>query len=58
MADPIRVAVVGASGRMGREVLKAVAEDEGMQLVAAVDHSDVGTQLVDLLPNIPMPMAW
>ncbi|OMF33829.1 4-hydroxy-tetrahydrodipicolinate reductase [Paenibacillus sp. FSL H8-0548] len=35
----IRVAVAGASGRMGREVVKMVLEDETLQLVAAVAPS-------------------
>ncbi|MBN3527585.1 4-hydroxy-tetrahydrodipicolinate reductase [Paenibacillus apiarius] len=34
--ERIRVAVTGASGRMGREVVKMVLEDETLQLVAAV----------------------
>lgn len=39
MADPIRVAVVGAGGRMGREVVKLALEDQELELVAAVDRS-------------------
>ncbi|MFD0586932.1 4-hydroxy-tetrahydrodipicolinate reductase [Paenibacillus sp. GCM10027627] len=35
----IRVAVTGAGGRMGREVVKMVLEDEALQLVGAVDPS-------------------
>lgn len=35
----IRVAVTGAKGRMGREVLKMVLTDEELTLVAAVDTS-------------------
>ena len=38
----IRVLVSGASGRMGREVVKAVAGDNELQLVGAVDHHNVG----------------
>lgn len=34
----IRVAVVGASGRMGRNLIKAVAETDGLALAAAVDR--------------------
>lgn len=34
----IRVAVAGASGRMGRNLIKAVAETEGLVLTAAVDR--------------------
>lgn len=39
MADPIRVAVIGAGGRMGREVVKLVLEDQELELVTAVDRS-------------------
>lgn len=39
MASAIKVAVIGASGRMGREVVKMVLEDEALQLVAAVSPS-------------------
>lgn len=35
----IRVAVAGAGGRMGREVVKMVLEEEQFELVAAVDRS-------------------
>lgn len=35
----IKVLVSGAAGRMGREVVKAVAGDEGTQLVGAVDKN-------------------
>lgn len=38
MTNAIKVAVCGASGRMGREVVKMVLEDEALQLVAAIDH--------------------
>ena len=34
---PIRVAVHGAAGRVGREVLRAVTEAPGMELVAGID---------------------
>ncbi|MDQ0058159.1 4-hydroxy-tetrahydrodipicolinate reductase [Paenibacillus harenae] len=37
--EKINVAVVGASGRMGREVVKMVLEDETLRLVAAVAPS-------------------
>lgn len=37
-AHPIRIALPGASGRMGRMITKAIAEDETCQLVAASDH--------------------
>ncbi|PZE21922.1 4-hydroxy-tetrahydrodipicolinate reductase [Paenibacillus xerothermodurans] len=35
----IRVAVAGASGRMGREVVKMVLNDDELELVAAVNYS-------------------
>ncbi len=38
----IRVGVVGAAGRMGREVCRAVAADTDLELVAAVDPSHAG----------------
>jgi 4-hydroxy-tetrahydrodipicolinate reductase len=36
MSEPINVAVSGATGRMGREVVKMVLADESLRLVAAV----------------------
>jgi 4-hydroxy-tetrahydrodipicolinate reductase len=44
----IRVAVVGAGGRMGREVCRAVDDAEGLSLVAAVDPSHAGSALDEL----------
>ena len=38
----IRVLVAGAAGRMGREVVRAVCGQEDMELVGAVDVTDVG----------------
>ncbi|MFC5699920.1 4-hydroxy-tetrahydrodipicolinate reductase [Cohnella faecalis] len=47
MSERIKVAVAGAGGRMGREVVKMVLEDEELQLVAAIARSagpvDAGT---------------
>ncbi len=43
--DVIRVAVSGAAGRMGREVVKAVQAAEGLLLVAAIDHHGIGTDI-------------
>ncbi|WP_055107794.1 4-hydroxy-tetrahydrodipicolinate reductase [Paenibacillus ihumii] len=43
MTEQIRVAVAGAGGRMGKEVVKMVLEDPGLRLVAAVNLSDEGT---------------
>lgn len=41
MSD-IRVLVVGACGKMGREVIKAVTAADGMSVVAAVDLAHIG----------------
>jgi 4-hydroxy-tetrahydrodipicolinate reductase len=38
----IRVAVTGAAGRMGREVVRAVLEADGLELAAAVDTQELG----------------
>lgn len=45
----IRVGVVGATGRMGREVCRAVAADPDLLLVAAVSHSAAGSTLDDTI---------
>jgi 4-hydroxy-tetrahydrodipicolinate reductase len=42
MSQRIKVAVSGAGGRMGREVVKMVLEDAGLELVAAIDMGPVG----------------
>ncbi|OXM16615.1 4-hydroxy-tetrahydrodipicolinate reductase [Paenibacillus herberti] len=39
MTTPIKVAVAGASGRMGREVVKMVLQDEQLQLTGAMSPS-------------------
>ncbi|GIH05986.1 4-hydroxy-tetrahydrodipicolinate reductase [Rhizocola hellebori] len=38
--EPIRVGVVGARGRMGQEVCKAVDAADGLDLVAMIDQGD------------------
>ncbi len=43
----IRVLVTGAAGKMGSEVVKAVTDAEGMQVVAAVDPGVSGCFVVD-----------
>ncbi|WP_435925301.1 4-hydroxy-tetrahydrodipicolinate reductase [Paenibacillus sp. DYY-L-2] len=42
MGDKIRVAVAGAAGRMGKEVVKMVLTDPDLELVAAISISDEG----------------
>ena len=41
-----KVAVVGAGGRMGQEVCRAVSDAEDLELVAAVDPNHVGEHAV------------
>jgi 4-hydroxy-tetrahydrodipicolinate reductase len=51
---PTLVAVAGACGRMGREVVRAVHEAEGMELVAAVDHSEIGRPIDEVIGIDPI----
>ena len=46
MSDPIKVGVLGARGRVGQEVCKAVRAAEDMELVAEVDADDEVDALV------------
>jgi 4-hydroxy-tetrahydrodipicolinate reductase len=41
----IRVAVLGAAGRMGQMVCRAVADDADLALVAAIDHESGGAPI-------------
>lgn len=43
--QPIRVAVLGATGRMGAEVCRAVSADPALRLVAGVDPGRAGDDL-------------
>ena len=45
----IRVGVVGAAGRMGREICRAVTADPALELVAAVDPSHAGQTIEGLV---------
>ncbi|MGH9016135.1 MAG: 4-hydroxy-tetrahydrodipicolinate reductase [Acidimicrobiales bacterium] len=45
MSVPLKVGVLGAGGRMGREVCRAVADDPALALVAAVDPHHAGIDL-------------
>ncbi len=45
----IRVGVVGAGGRMGREVCRAVVDDPGLRLVAAIDVRAVNVSVGELI---------
>jgi 4-hydroxy-tetrahydrodipicolinate reductase len=39
MSGPVRIAVVGAAGKMGRAIVRAIAETEGVRLGAAIDRA-------------------
>lgn len=45
MTNIIKVAVSGACGRMGKEVIKAVNSSENMEVVAAIDITNVGNDI-------------
>jgi len=45
----IRVAVAGAAGRMGQEVVRAIHGAEGMEVVAAIDRKRVGEDIGELV---------
>jgi 4-hydroxy-tetrahydrodipicolinate reductase len=48
----MRVAVVGASGRMGGEVIRAVDTTDDLELVAALGSSDPLSQIVDARADV------
>ena len=41
----IKVAVAGAKGRMGSQVVRGILDNKKMELVAAFDPSGVGAEL-------------
>lgn len=43
MPDKIKVVVLGARGKMGETVCRAVLADADLELVGAVDNTDIGT---------------
>jgi 4-hydroxy-tetrahydrodipicolinate reductase len=48
---PIRLAIVGAAGRMGRRIVALAAEDRAVRVVAAVEgagHADIGRDAGEL----------
>jgi 4-hydroxy-tetrahydrodipicolinate reductase len=53
----VRIAVFGAGGKMGRAIVRAVAEAEGAVLAAAIEHSDYpylaadASQMAGLTPS-------
>ncbi len=55
--EPIRVAVAGAAGRMGRETCRAIWAAPDMELVAALDILQVATPLEELADLSGCPLA-
>lgn len=57
--NPIKVAVSGACGRMGRQVCRAVLEDRELELTAAFDEQERGSELGRVLegPELGMKVA-
>jgi 4-hydroxy-tetrahydrodipicolinate reductase len=55
--DQIRVIVLGAAGRMGKEVVRAVCSQQDMKLVAAVDHNGLGRDAGSLAGIEPVGAA-
>lgn len=53
----IRVALAGATGKMGREVVKTLQETDGMQLVAATGRRGVGEDVGTLVGLPPVGVA-
>ncbi|AMO84981.1 Dihydrodipicolinate reductase [Solibacillus isronensis B3W22] len=48
----IRVAIAGARGKMGTEAVHTIMNNDGMELVSALDYKEVGTSL-GLLEEFP-----
>ncbi|WP_129360592.1 MULTISPECIES: 4-hydroxy-tetrahydrodipicolinate reductase [Micrococcaceae] len=61
MTDVIKVAVLGAAGRMGSEAVKAVKNAEDMELVAALGSQDrledLGKSGADVVVDLTVPSA-
>lgn len=47
----IKVAVTGALGKVGREVINAVSENKEIKLVAAIDKFEIGKDIGEILFN-------
>ncbi|MDA8096600.1 MAG: 4-hydroxy-tetrahydrodipicolinate reductase [Desulforudis sp.] len=53
----IRVAVSGAAGRMGQEVVRAVSKEKGIELVGAVDVHQFGKDAGEVAGIAPLGVA-
>lgn len=56
MAAVIRIALAGASGKMGLEVVRTLADADGMELVAAISRRGTGED-VGVLAGLPQPLG-
>jgi len=56
-AEPIKVVVNGALGKMGREVVSAVCNEEGLQLVGVVELKATQKQLQLLDASVSVPFS-
>lgn len=55
--DPIRVAVIGAHGRMGKQTVDAVQEADGLELVAQLGRGDSLESLLDLNLDVAVELT-
>lgn len=55
--NDIRVAVIGAQGRMGSNAVQAIEEAAGLELVAALGSSDPLEQVLDARPDVVVELT-
>lgn len=55
--NDIRVAVIGAQGRMGSNAVQAIEEAAGLELVAALGRSDPLEQVLDARPDVVVELT-
>jgi aspartate-semialdehyde dehydrogenase len=55
--QPIEVAVLGATGRVGIEYLNMLKDHPWFKVVEATGNSKVGAKLGDVVPNLPSTMS-
>lgn len=53
MARPIKIVIVGALGKMGRETTRAVSQRNDMEIVGLVDVAKAGTAFAELVGTGP-----
>lgn len=52
----MKIAVAGAAGRMGREVCRTVALEDGLELACAFDPAEAGWPLQSFIPELELPL--